>query len=572
MRAALIALLLLASTAPVNAGEQCAPASSADPSNPIYVLMFGYPHDTRGNLPRLHMVGHDLVQMATFFQALGPKQIWVHGESKPALVDRFGEALARPSWRALERSVGALTQALDASPGRATVYLYFVGHGDRKRSGDRSRGELYAEPEPGADEPGFNGIINSQLFTESVLKPIAERADVNLIVDACRSYYLLARGMRRQSRVIRHRPDIDLESPFKDALPTVGAVLATNGGSATTMEDQTYGGLFSHAVRTSAIGAADLDDDGVVTYDELNALMAWILMPNGIRPTVVTPGHDGDRPFIDWRRTPGASVCLSPRLAGRRTLSTPDGIFATLQVPKSGMAIWLKPGARFHFAGRAAGDTVAFTAVDGPLSIQRAPYGGHRGVHHEAPFAHPYDEVAAQARRAAFEPAPSGWYLGVGAVGHASRLGIRGGEPDLPVSPGADLSVRLGNGRHRLVGDLSWSRWDLTTRRGSNTIDPPIPMIADSFGGRLGYGLLLHEGAWDVGVDALVGGGVWRDPGASFTLPEVVLRVVGARPFEAAPRWALRTDLQLGAMLLAGSETAPFVRLGVGVEYEALFR
>ena len=91
MRAVLVALLLLASTAPVSASEPCAPASSADPSSPIFVLMFGYPHDTRGDLPRLHMVGHDLLQMATFFRALGPRRIWVHGESKPALVDRFGE-------------------------------------------------------------------------------------------------------------------------------------------------------------------------------------------------------------------------------------------------------------------------------------------------------------------------------------------------------------------------------------------------------------------------------------------------------------------------------------------------
>ncbi len=572
MRAALMILLLWASPAPVDAGERCAPASAADPSSPVYVLMFGYPHDTRGQLPRLHMVGHDLLQMDTFFGALGPKRVWIHGERKPALVDRFGDGLMPPSWRALLRSVDELVAALDSSADRATVYLYFVGHGDRMRSGDRTRGEVYAEPEPGATARGFDGIINSKIFTESVLKPIAERADVNLIVDACRSYYLLARGMKRQQRVIRLPPDIDLESPFKATLPTVGAVLATDGSSATTMEGETFGGLFSHAVRTSAIGAADLDDDGVITYREMNALMAWILLPNGILPTVVTPGGDADRPFIDWRRTSAAPVCMSPKLAGRRTLSTPDGIFATLQIPRSGMAVWLEPGARFHFAGAAAADAVAFTASKGRLSIQRAPHGGHRGVHHEAPFAQPYDEVAARARLAAFEPDPGGWYIGIGAVGHASRLGIRGGEPGVPISPGADLSVRLGKGRHQLVGDLSWSRWDLTTRRGANTTDPAVPVNAHSLGGRLGYGLLLHEGAWDVGADALVGGGVWRGAASAFTLPEAAVRVVAARPFDEAPRWALRTDLLLGAMLLAGGETAPFARVGVGVEYETLLQ
>lgn len=567
MRVALTIILLVLPSSAV-AAEQCAPVPSVERAGPVYVLMFGFPHDTRGNLPRLHMVGHDLLQMSTFFGALGPDRVWIHGEPKASLVERFGEALAPPTWRALESSIDEVSAALDAADGRATVYLYFVGHGERTRAGEKARGEVYALREPGNDEPGFDGIISSRLLTESVLEPLARRADVHLIVDACRSYYLLARGMKRQGKVIRNLPAIDLETPFKSALPTVGAVLATNGDSATTMEDETFGGLFSHAVRTGALGAADFDADGVVTYGELRALMAWILMPNGIRPTVVTPGVDEQRPFIDWRQTSAARVCVSPRLAGRRTLSTGDGIFATLQVPESGMTVWLEPGSRYRFAGDRADDAVGFVAAAGPLAVDRAPYGEHRGIYGEAPFARPYDAEVVQTWLADPGTPVGGWYLGVGLVGHVGRLGIRGGEPEIPVSPGADLGGRIGRGRHRLVGDLTWARLDLTSRRGFNTVDRPVPVIGHSVGGRLGYGLLLYEGPWELAAEALVGGGVWQDDDESVAVPEAVLRIVGARPFDPDPRWALRTDLQIGAMLMAGGETAPFVRLGVGVEYE----
>jgi len=260
LRLALLVLLALGVSANAETVEICAPLEDSGAQAPVYVLLYGYPHATdRPEMPPLNMVAHDLRHMDRFFSALGPTRRWIHAEDDPGLYHPFGPERREPTWRALSSTVAEMVTTLDAAnhDTRPQVYLYFVGHGDQPDSAVMSRGELYARPDPERIGPGHDGVIDARLLSERILRPLADRADVHLIVDACQSFYLLStRGPVVSGRTKHTIAAEQLIEPFTESLPTVGALLATDGTAELTWEDNRYGGLFSHAVRSAVPSVA----------------------------------------------------------------------------------------------------------------------------------------------------------------------------------------------------------------------------------------------------------------------------------------------------------------------------
>ncbi|MEZ4432382.1 MAG: hypothetical protein R3F65_08205 [bacterium] len=538
---------------------------------PVYVVLFGYPHAPGTGLPSLQLVDEDLLHMATFFEALGPAALWVHGEPEPGLLQRFGaEGLRAPTWRALRATIDDLRRRLARGGRPARVYLYFAGHGIKGRSfeADGLSARLFARPEPGTAERGYNGVIDGALVAREVLQPLSVHADVNLIADACNSFYLLtARGPSQGERVRKKPPELPIADPFAHLFPAVGATLATDG---ITYEDSTIGGgLFSHALRSAGIGPADLDQDGIITYGEFHFVLNWILAttPFGARPTVVPPGLQRDATFIDWRGSAAARVCLPSSLTGRQLITTRDGLAATLHLRSTRpFPIWLDPGRRYGLVGKE--HQVAFIASDGPLTpLESGAAAMGRGVPWPAVFAEPID-VEQWRPLPPVPPASAGWYYGVGgvaAVGYAPAAG--GGAEGW--APAADLGARLGRGVHRLVAEAGWTRWGVggaavETERGAfRGPERQAHMVS----GRAGYDHLLVEGGWELAVGGLLGVAArFGAETAPAPLPEGTLRASALVPL-AAKRWSLRFD---GRVVVVPAEegAGTLVRVGVGMDFE----
>lgn len=558
----LVALLALAHAAPTVEATCPPPVERPTSDAPIYVVLYGYPHLPGAPDRSLKQIGRDLLLMSSFFDALGPRKIWVHGERDPILTAKYDRTLRAPDWRSLKRTVDELRAALDTAEPGAQVYLYFAGHGEQRGRDDSLGGVLFGIPEPRADGPGYDGQIDGGLLAREVLRPLGKRARVHLLVDACGSFYLLtARGGSLVERTPKAPPRVFTES-FARALPGVGAILATEDR---TYETASVGGIFSHTLRTAAQGAADLDRDGVITYGELHYTLMQLLAGSRAmaRPTIVPPGLDGGAPFIDWRRSPAARVCVPNEADGRPGhLADTTGISASV-IPSDRATLWLRDGGTYTFID-AQGQGRSFIARDGPLVTDDAPSNPGASRPRFRILDRPINLSATEPPPLpAVPPFVAPWYLGLAATGVVGDfLGALGG--DLTVA--ALGSVRLGRGYNRLAVEGGWAgieaEWLAVTglgpRRRRASVDAAI--------GRFGYDRLVSTGRYEISVAALLGA-VHVIDGESDTTAEGTLRLTLLTPWSPLPTLSGRFDARL-SVLPAPSGVETMLQLGVGLDFE----
>ena len=353
MNRALSSILSLAILASPAFAAECPPVERT-PGPPVYAILYGYPYSGPGGQlpndpdPPLEMVDDDVMRMARFFQALGPRQMYVHGEPSRELLARFSAFGVRPpTWRSLRQSVAELVYDIDregdSAEGEPQIYVYLAGHGRRYRGPHGSRLMFFGRPD--GMGPGYNGMLNSALFAEHVLTPLAARGRVHVIADTCFSYVLLqTRGMKLIKRVIKAPPREFYEEAFGKAFPDVGALLASRSAA---YEGRERAGHFTHALRSAAVGLADTNSDGVITYGEMDRALALAAESDrGLRgPTAIGPGLDPDAPFIRWDHSPAARVCAPPG-AAVKIFDGPD-LFATLPDRFESVGLWLPAGHAF---------------------------------------------------------------------------------------------------------------------------------------------------------------------------------------------------------------------------------
>lgn len=604
----LLALTLLALAAPTHAADTCAPVErGAGP--PVYVLLHGYSKSPHPRLRTLSQVDDDLVNMARFFRAMGPEQMHVHGEPTRWLIDRLGETRRPASWRAVLGSVAQIRDAIADRPAgapRPQVHVYFAGHGV---AGDRDRLDLFSTPEAGADAAGYDGKIDSHLIAEHILRPLAPHADVHVIVDACHSDHLLQTGAPYPRRKLEPRPPRAhaILHDFTTELPTVGALLATRE---TTLESADYGGLFSHMVRSLAIGMADVDRDGVITYGEMAGAFPQIISAYAqiSQPEVIAPGLDAERPFIDWRSTPAARVCLPGSITGKRILVDYKALFATLHLAGEPTPVWLPPGRILGLTTWGA-EGGYFRAVDGPADFRvrspRLPPTATPGG--AAPTAGPSTETTAGPPPASdapdptapdaepadyWEPLPALFFEPVKAaeadarppvelkipttIGGALLLGASvvppRGREGVSFAPHVDLAGRVGIGRHRLLLQGGYAWWTFVDADELPVLTPSA-ITGHRLGGRVGYGVLTTDGPTEVAIDFLGGlHRLWNEDDVGprhLHVAEFTLRAVLNLPIDAWSRAGLRFDTEMG-IGYTGGWMGPLLRVNAGLDLEAL--
>jgi hypothetical protein len=218
---------------------------------------------------------------------------------------RLFPALARTVEPPTRAALGPAVQRLAAAAQRARAagravrfYFVFAGHGDV----DAGRGFLEL-----ADGP----------FTSDDLEALLQRVgatESHVILDSCNSFFVVNPRKPGGRRFATPR---DVAESLARRLPEVGVFLSTSAEAEVYEWSELQSGVFSHAVRSGLMGAADADGDGRVSYRELAAFVetaaAEIRNP-AYRPRVFArgPGGDDGRPLADLSRLEAVAIRGGP--------------------------------------------------------------------------------------------------------------------------------------------------------------------------------------------------------------------------------------------------------------------
>ncbi|MCC6749073.1 MAG: caspase family protein [Deltaproteobacteria bacterium] len=399
MRAGALIVLSLVAAALVAARPGSVAAVTPTRAPALFALVVGYNRAPDRSLPSLQYADDDAVRNVELLRSLGAETVLLteldratrelHPEARPT-------APRRPE---LEAALGALNERIAAAraSGRPTVfYFFYTGHGDVR------------------DGEGFLQLADGG-FTRSALRRLlaACRAQViHVVVDACKSYFAVFErgpgGVRRPAAGSFLPPDPEVPAH-------AGFVLSTSTASDSHEWEAFQGGVFSHEVRSALRGAADLDGDGRVTYEEA---AAFIFTANRAVP------NERYRPRFFVRPPRGASATAAVlsdlrRGAGRRlifdgprrshfTVEDAAGVrLADLHPGTSAVALLVPAVGQLYVRRRGSGEeyllperspaTVRLSGLRSQLATARA-----RGAEHEAfrrLFRDPFDGGALRSYR-----------------------------------------------------------------------------------------------------------------------------------------------------------------------------
>ena len=196
--------------------------------------------------------------------------------------------------------------------GRVDFYFVFAGHGDV--DGGRGFLELADSAFTADDVDGLLRTIGAD--------------EAHVILDSCNSFFVINPRKPGGRRFATPR---DAAEKLAKRLPNVGVFLSTSAESEVFEWSELQSGVFSHAVRSGLMGAADVNRDGRVSYEELAAFVetaaAEIKNP-AYRPKVFARGPNGDdgRTLFDLSHTHTLAVRIDDDRALRVAARDGDGL------------------------------------------------------------------------------------------------------------------------------------------------------------------------------------------------------------------------------------------------------
>jgi len=231
------------------------------------------------------------------------------------LFPKLAESVATPTRAhvdaAVERFARQASQAHRLGQ-RVGFYFVFAGHGDV----DEGRGFL--ELADGA-------------FTADDLDALLRRIgadEAHVILDSCNSFFVVNPRKPGGRRFATPR---DAAEKLARQLPNVGVFLSTSAEAEVFEWSELQSGVFSHAVRSGLMGAADANHDGRVSYEELAGFVATAAaeIKNPLyRPKVFArgPNGDDDRTLFDVARTHALTVTVDQDASMRLAVRDRDGL------------------------------------------------------------------------------------------------------------------------------------------------------------------------------------------------------------------------------------------------------
>jgi hypothetical protein len=276
-----------------------------------FALIVGANRGVDPALPQLRYADDDAARYSELFGALGVRvHLLTRPDENTLRVSADAVSNARPPVRAeLARAVAELAREVATARelGRRVVfYFIYAGHGNIS-----------------SDNIAYLALEDQRLDTAQIERQIVDRVGANethLIIDACYSYSL---ANVRGTGGIRHHvgPFAAVEGLARRS--DVGLLLSTTSTNESHEWSNFQAGIFSHEVRSGLEGAADIDGDGQVSYEEIGSFVSRAneAIPNErYRPTVYARAPGGDSRLVDLRQASGRRLTIEAAAGGAHFL------------------------------------------------------------------------------------------------------------------------------------------------------------------------------------------------------------------------------------------------------------
>ena len=169
------------------------------------------------------------------------------------------------------------------------VQIIFAGHGDIKD------GKGFVELE--------DGRFTATDLEELIIKKLPANR-IHLILDSCNSYFMLnPRKPGGKRWVVKNDSTKSLLSKY----PHVGAIISTSAEAVTYEWSELQSGIFSYELRSGLRGAADVNNDKMITYLEMAAFLSVsnkAVINDLYKPKVFSmgPGNDSSEKIVKLKQ------------------------------------------------------------------------------------------------------------------------------------------------------------------------------------------------------------------------------------------------------------------------------
>ena len=299
-------------------------AEQAQPKR--YALIIGNNLSLDEGIAPLSFADDDAAKYYEVFSAAGA-DVELFTVLDPAAQQRFtrAAAVARPPRR---RDILASLDALfvrmqaDRAAGREThFYFIYSGHGNI-----------------GPNREGYIFFLDTRFRRSELFREVLARSPASynhIILDACHAYFLVQKRGKGAEREGNYRAAVldFLKTEDLASYPNTGVILAASSDSETHEWNYWESGIFSHELRSALLGSADVDGDGVVTYQEaaacVEAANAAIVNPK-LRLSVYyqPPAGKIDTPLFDLKALAGQgpSLQFEPAVSRRYYVEDARGV------------------------------------------------------------------------------------------------------------------------------------------------------------------------------------------------------------------------------------------------------
>ncbi len=238
-------------------------------------------HDPK--VKSLRYADDDAVQNAKLLSDLGGRVVLLAELDARSRTLYPGIKTTPPTKAAVRQAMAQLNKLMlneKRSGNEPILYLFYSGHGDVENN------EGYVNLQDGRlRRPEFLKLLHRSKATRN-----------HVIIDACKSYFLVFEGGTGGTSSPIVAPLVDMES--KRLPKNTGFLLSTSAAVDSHEWEAFQGGVFSHEVRSAMRGAADHNLDGKVTYEEAGAFV-WsanrAVLNARYRPSVFTRPPSGSK-------------------------------------------------------------------------------------------------------------------------------------------------------------------------------------------------------------------------------------------------------------------------------------
>lgn len=264
----------LVMSGPAYAQEQAPKATKQSPKTRTYALIVANNGSMDEGVKALKYADDDGARYYETFASMAQETtlLTVLDDDSQRVFPKLVSKTQAPTRRALRRSVAKLAASIKADRAKGVkseVYLVFTGHGNVDKKG---QGYLSLQ----------DGRLSRAQLLQEVLKPLSDASFTHLIIDACHAYFMVQSRGGPQWKDDRSAQPLDDEfqaymrtskGPSKRP-PNLGVILSTSGTAEVHEWSRYRAGVFSHQLRSALLGAADVNQDGRITYLEVEAYLA----------------------------------------------------------------------------------------------------------------------------------------------------------------------------------------------------------------------------------------------------------------------------------------------------------